>query len=174
MTVLRVLDVETTGLEATDEVIEIGYCDLTTHDEVPWQTQMGDVRSKLFGCARPCPPEVVAVHHITAADIAGLELCTPRVMALLAQKGCSVLAAHNAEFEAKWFTPEVLGPTRLICTLKAAYRVWPDAPGHGNQVLRYWLGLDLSPELAMPPHRAGPDAYVTALITRSSAALQKR
>ena len=33
---------------------------------------------------------------------------------------------------------------------------------HSNQVLRYWLGLRLDADLAMPPHRAGPDAYVTA------------
>jgi exodeoxyribonuclease X len=31
-------------------------------------------------------------------------------------------------------------------------------------VLRYWLGLDLDPALAMPPHRASPDAYTTAHI----------
>jgi exodeoxyribonuclease X len=36
-------------------------------------------------------------------------------------------------------------------------------------VLRYWLGVDddgLSPQAAMPPHRAGPDALVTAFILR--------
>lgn len=43
-------------------------------------------------------------------------------------------------------------------------RVWPDAPSHANQVLRYWLGDVAEPLLAMPPHRAAPDAYVTAHI----------
>jgi exodeoxyribonuclease X len=31
-------------------------------------------------------------------------------------------------------------------------------------MLRYWLGLDLDARYAMPPHRAGPDAFVTAHI----------
>ena len=43
--------------------------------------------------------------------------------------------------------------------------VWPDAPAHSNQVLRYWLNLDhgkgFDRVAAMPPHRALPDAYVT-------------
>ena len=46
--------------------------------------------------------------------------------------------------------------------MKVALRIWPDAPGHSNQVLRYWRGLNLDAALAMPPHRAGPDAWVTA------------
>lgn len=37
-----------------------------------------------------------------------------------------------------------------------------DAPRHSNQVLRYWRNLTLDNALAMPPHRAGPDAWVTA------------
>lgn len=49
-----------------------------------------------------------------------------------------------------------------ICTYKVALHVWPDAPRHSNQVLRYWRGYSLDPSLAMPPHRAAPDAWVTA------------
>lgn len=29
--------------------------------------------------------------------------------------------------------------------------VWPDAPRHSNQVLRYWRNLVLDNALAMPP-----------------------
>ncbi len=43
-----------------------------------------------------------------------------------------------------------------------AMHVWPDAPRHSNQVLRYWRNLVLDNALAMLPHRAGPDAWVTA------------
>ena len=51
-----------------------------------------------------------------------------------------------------------------ICPLKAAYRMYPDAPSHKNQTLRYLFRLKLDDAFAMPPHRAGPDAYVTAHI----------
>jgi exodeoxyribonuclease X len=74
------------------------------------------------------------------------------------------LVAHNASFEGLWFTPDLIGQTPLICTLKAASRIWPEAPGHSNQVLRYRLDLQLDDRLADPPHRAEPDAYVTAHI----------
>jgi exodeoxyribonuclease X len=74
------------------------------------------------------------------------------------------IAAHNAEFETKFFA----APVPLICTYKAALRVWPDAPGHSNGSLRYWLEDQgkIAPDhaLTQPAHRAGPDAYVTAHI----------
>jgi exodeoxyribonuclease X len=54
-----------------------------------------------------------------------------------------------------------------IDTYMSALTVWPDAPAHNNQTLRYWLGIQ-SPtfdrNFAMPPHRALLDAYVTAHI----------
>ncbi|GAA4019255.1 hypothetical protein GCM10022280_18800 [Sphingomonas swuensis] len=68
----------------------------------------------------------------------------------------------NCEFERKFITDEVTGEAPWICTYKVALHVWADAPRHSNQVLRYWRGLTLDPALAMPPHRAGPDAWVTA------------
>lgn len=161
MTVLRVLDIETCGMAPPAEVIEVGYCDLTLFEGL---VEIDLPHAKLFGCTTPCPPEAVAVHHITAADLDGLGQCNPRLLAALARNGADAIVCHKTDFEGQWFTPEVLGDVPLICTLKAAYRVWPDAPGHSNQTLRYWLGLDLPAELAMPPHRAGPDAYVTAHI----------
>jgi exodeoxyribonuclease X len=54
------------------------------------------------------------------------------------------------------------------CNLhKAAVRLWPEAPGHGNQTLRYWLRpKGLNPVIVSMPHRALPDAYVTAFLIR--------
>ena len=74
------------------------------------------------------------------------------------------IAAHNAEFETKFFA----SPLPVICTYKSALRIWPDAPSHSNGALRYWLQDQgkIAPdhELTQPSHRAGPDAYVTAHI----------
>lgn len=39
-------------------------------------------------------------------------------------------------------------------------------------MLRYWLKLDLDRDLASPPHRALPDAYVTAHLLRRLLALR--
>lgn len=158
--VITVVDLETTGFEPPAEVVELGMCDLRLVDGV-WT--VGAPTSRLFGVSN-IPPETRAVHHISLAEVAGLPTFDPSV----ALSGAGMIAAHNAEFESKWL-PAVAVP--LLCTLKAALRVWPDAPGHSNGVLRYWLedhGL-ISPahDLTMPPHRAGPDAYVTAHVLKA-------
>lgn len=162
MTVLRVVDVETNGMEATDQVVEVGYCDLTKGDDGAWS--VGRPVSWLCGADR-MPPEVRAVHHITLTDVAGL---APFEAARVVEPHLGALVAHNWSFEALFFGEQ---QTPAICTLKAALRVWPDAPGHSNGVLRYWLEdrglLALDHATAMPPHRAGPDAYVTAHILKA-------
>jgi exodeoxyribonuclease X len=168
--VLTVIDVETTGFEPPAEVIELGWQDVIIEDG---EASLGGYGSRLFGAERGIPPETMAVHHIREAEIAGRPLFgTFDLEELLhGESGAAndgappdALVAHNAAFEGLWFTPTVIGNMPLICTLKAASRVWGDAPGHSNGVLRYWLGLDLIESRAMPPHRAGPDAYVTANI----------
>jgi exodeoxyribonuclease X len=74
--------------------------------------------------------------------------------------------AHNAKFERE--VMKAAGhdfKQPWLCTYKAALALWPDAPSHSNQALRYWLGLKLADDPG-PPHRALGDAYVTAAIAR--------
>jgi len=162
---IRVIDFETTGFEPPAEVVEVGYCDLIQSD-AGWVVD----RPVSYLCgASEMPPQVRAVHHITLAEVIGLEPFDATHLFDFNQSGVfDVWAAHNLDFEAK-FIGAVTVPA--ICTLKAALRVWPDAPAHSNGVLRYWLEdqglLTLDHETAMPPHRAGPDAYVTAHILKA-------
>lgn len=162
--VLRVIDFETTGMEPPAEVVEVGYCDLTQLDDGTWWVEKPE--SWLCGVTA-IPPEVRAVHHISLDDVDG---CIPfdRGPLFAGSPVPAALVAHNMEFEARFLGEHGL-PT--ICTLKAALRIWPEAPGHSNSVLRYWLEdrglLHLEHEKAMPPHRAGPDAYVTAHILKA-------
>jgi exodeoxyribonuclease X len=74
------------------------------------------------------------------------------------------LVAHNVEFDSK-FLPELI-TNHWICTYRAAKRIWPQAPGYSNQVLRYWLGIipDLSISTtvkARAPHQALYDVATT-------------
>lgn len=156
MAIIRVIDFETTGFEPPDaEVCEVGLCDLDTEARA-----VADARTWLCG-VKAMPPEVRAVHHIRLSDCDGLspfnaeEMFTGKVDAV---------AAHNADFELRFFDAKV----PVICTYKAALRVWPDAPSHSNGALRYWLedqGI-IAPDhdKTQPAHRAGPDAYTTAHI----------
>lgn len=164
MTVLRVIDFETTGMEPPAEVVEVGYCDLTQFPDQTWE--VGEPESWLCGVAS-IPPETRAVHHISADEVAGLAPFD-RTRLFDAGRIPSAIVAHNYDFEAKFLGEHGLP---IICTLKAALRVWPSAPAHTNSVLRYWLEdegkLSLRHDLAMPPHRASPDAYVTAHILKA-------
>lgn len=159
MSLLRVVDFETTGLEPGAEVAEVGWCDLDSKTR-----QIGRMGSFLCGVSA-MPPETRAVHHLTMAQLAG----RPRYnRALWVERamldGVAAFVAHMAEFEATFLT----GSVPLVCTYKAALRVWPQAPSHSVFGLLYWLedqGLAaFDCQLAYPPHRAGPDSYATAIV----------
>ncbi|WP_298398119.1 DUF3820 family protein [Sphingobium sp.] len=156
------IDLETTGLEPPAEIIELGYSDLT------WDHQGLSISPPVAYLYRPLngiPPETKAVHHLTEADFGPLSFpCSPSALRSAVFQGSvpDVFVAHNCAFERKFIGTEITDSIPWICTFKVTLHVWPDAPGHSNQILRYWLNLCLDPALAMPPHRAGPDAWVTA------------
>ena len=110
------------------------------------------------------PPEVRAVHHISLAECEGQP---PFNKDLLFSEHLSAAAAHNSSFETKF----VSSPIPLICTYKAALRVWPNAPSRSNGALSYWLEDQgkIAPDhiRTQPAHLAGPDAYVTAHILKA-------
>lgn len=155
--IARIIDYETTGTQDDHaaEIIEFGRIDVdisTRQISNPWRSY-----ARPRG---PIPPETKAVHHITEDDVKG----APQARELFDEflgGDIAYLVAHNCPFEQN-FTPDMGIP--WICTYRVSRIVWPDAPGHSNQTLRYWLDLPADPERASPPHRALPDAYVTALL----------
>lgn len=162
---LRVIDLESTGSHPeTSEIIEFGAIDVFLKDG-GWH--IGPLRSCLLRPNGALTPETQAIHHLTASDFKPwMQVATPEVMRALtlADPSPDILVAHHIAFEQYFLTPELTNGLPWICTLKTAQKLWPEAPRHTNQVLRYWLKLDLDAKLATPPHRAGPDAYVTAHI----------
>lgn len=163
--IIRVVDFETTGIAPPFEVVESGTCDLVGP---PWE--VAAPTSQLYGVGE-MGAEVRAIHHITPAEIAGLPSFDAEAFSYsMLGLGIVGIAAHHANFEAQWLG-DLPDGAYLICTYKAALRVWPDAPGHGNQVLRYWLeeqGLTApAAALCQPAHRAGPDAYATAWLLKA-------
>lgn len=164
MTVIRVIDIETTGIDAAEHrVCEVGWCDLTAHGEV----LLGE--SVLINPERPIPPEASAVHHLIDADVAEAQTWPAFCQShrRVAEVELQALAAHNAKFEQSYCA--ALAPSEMpwICTYKCALRLWPDAPSHSNQALRYWRNpAGLARLIADRAHRALPDAYVTAFLLR--------
>ena len=164
---LRIVDFETTGFPPDAGICEIGWCDVWVGDGKVTVLTPNDV---LVYPGRPIPPETRAVHHISDNDVASAPPADEGLKKLWeANNGWgtpNVYVAHNAKFErALWMCP-----MPWICTRKIAMRLWPESPNYQNQTLRYYLGVDDDEgfvELcSMPPHRAGPDAYVTAHILK--------
>lgn len=152
MTTIRCIDFETTGIPTeTDKhaIVEIGWCDLTLSPlfvDFP--------RSELCDPRRPIPHAAMAVHHIRDEEVSG---ATGRLELLGSP---DYFAAHNADYERQFFNTNV----PFICTYKVALRLWPEAESHSLQFLRYHLALKANEIAASPPHRAGPDAYLCAIL----------
>lgn len=156
----RVIDIETSG-GSPSEIIEIAAVDVVARLG-GWTAEPPRIqRYKPVGAISF---HAMAIHHLTPAELADAPLCTHAALAAFLDKGpaADILVAHNAAFEARHIPADVSGARPWLCTVKSARCAWPDAPGYANQVLRYWRNLDLAPDLAMPAHRAGPDAWVTA------------
>lgn len=164
MSLIRCVDVETTGMEPPAEVCEVGWCDYDAADS--------RIFSHCSGLHRVAsmPPEVRAIHHIALADTLGEPpFDAAAFVANAVAAGVVAFAAHNMAFEAQWLGDA--GGLHLVCTYKVALRIWPAAPAHNLGTLRYWLEdqgkLTCDAGEAWPPHRAGPDAYVTAHVLKA-------
>lgn len=160
---IRVIDFETTGTpeDEVKSLCEVGWTDVLSDGSI------NGPHSFLVDPGHPIPPQTRAIHHISDEDVAGcINPYQARIKLGEGMDDDDIWAAHNAQFEQAFFGG---GDRRWICTFKCAKHLFPDAPSHSNQALRYWLGVDKEfsdPDLAMPPHRAGPDTYVSAFILK--------
>lgn len=156
MTILTCVDCETTGLTEDDAIVEIGICAVTFDDG---KIEISMPGSTLVNPHRPISVEAMSIHHITNEDVEkdGIEVDEA---IKTATAGTDVLVAHNAKYEQQYIKTSI----PWICTYRVAAYHASGAPSHSLQVLRYWLKLDVDRDLAAPPHRASPDAYVTAAL----------
>lgn len=165
----RCLDLETTGLPKDDRpsgIMQIGWCDMRFNIIKPPQGMFVD-------CGIPVEIEARAIHHISDEMCAG-EIKPDEAARILSTGEHEYTAAHNIEHEKHYigtgFKPLTEDVRPWICTFKTSLRIWPDAPGHKLQELRYFLKLDdeedFDPKLAEPPHRAPGDAYVCTHLLR--------
>lgn len=160
---LRIFDTETTGIPSETEkhqAVEFGWTDFDIETG-----KIGEPQFTLVNPGRPIPIEAKAIHHLTDAVVQnGL---SPDRACMLLNVDTEMFGAFNMSFDEQFFGG---GGKPMLCAYKAALRLWPDCPSHKNQVLRYFLDLDdavdFNADLAMPPHRAGPDSYVTAHLFR--------
>lgn len=144
---LRVIDTETTSFEGG--IVEIASVDI----------ESGAICNPMSDFVRPPEAigfEAMAIHHITEEMMADAPFISEVIGRYL---GASVYVAHNAAFD-KGKLPQIDAP--WICTLKLARKLYPEFESHGNQYLRYRLGLKPTLPEGLYAHRALYDCYVTA------------
>jgi len=118
----------------------------------------------------PINVEARAVHHIDDKMIE----TAPRPAAAFSEmlkelsfEESFVLVAHNAQFDREFIgrlSDVFKDPNLWVCTYRCALHLYPEAPAHSNQVLRYWLNVDVELPSDLYPHRALYDALVTEAI----------
>jgi exodeoxyribonuclease X len=162
---IRCIDFETTGTSTDADkhcICEVGWCDVLLRPAD--RPEVGQPHSLLVDPGRSIDPEARAVHHITDAELRGRPAPAYGLSCMALEgtadgKKVDFFAAHHADGDREHFEA---GGIPWICSWKAALRIAADAPRHGLQVLRYYLDLPCDNALALPAHRAGPDAYVLA------------
>jgi exodeoxyribonuclease X len=156
MTIIRCLDLETTGFDPTDSVVEVATLDIV-RDEAGAVT-LGKAWSTLINPSVPIPPQASAVHHILNCDVEDAPLWDDVIPTLMDGPPVAFVA-HNAKFERQFFDA---GNIKWIDTYRVALKLWFDAPSHSCQALRYYLDLPVPRDT--PAHRAAGDTLVTAHI----------
>lgn len=160
---VSVVDTETTGQDPeVDEVIELGVTAVDLESR-----KILNMCSTFVRSAIPIKPEARAAHHISDEQISkGLSFNAAMVRCRLwhNRKPTGVRAAFNAKFD-----EAMVGETGWLCIWRLARHLWPNAPKHSNQALRYWLGVDKTwlagwQRQLTAPHRAGPDSLVSAAL----------
>lgn len=135
---LLFLDVEATGIDDEDRLIQVAY---QTTDDSPFVDQ-------LYTPPLPIKIEAMAVHHITEKMLEGKPaFVNSREFVDLKERFLEgqVFVAHNAKFDADMLTKEGITPTKIIDTLKIARHLDPDGKikSYKLQYLRYLLGIEV-------------------------------
>lgn len=167
MTLFRVVDTETTGMEhGKDCVVELAFVDLNVMSDD--YTILGHYDC-LINPGIPILASAKAIHHITESDVVHAP-SLEEALAGLAPMENMILVAHNVAFDQGFLPAWQHYP--WLCTYRMAKHVLDQdgTEGYGNQYLRYHLGVEPvkldtgahESDRKWAPHRALYDATTTA------------
>lgn len=166
MMIVRIFDTETTGMPDDEGkpvgLLEVGWSDVVLDPDGTEVLRITPPTSHFCNPFRAAPglqiePGAAAAHHITRDDVA--DAPSPEFVLRSLMSGADAFAAHNKDFDGRFFTG---GEKPFACTLRAARAFYPNEERHNNQYLRYSLNLPVDRDIAEVAHRAGPDSHVTA------------
>lgn len=157
------LDCETTGKKMPMEPIEVAWLKVIPDPDADpaligrqWKFDSWHQRYKP---SIPMTCGAVAVHHILPTELEG---CPPSSSFSL-PADCEYLIGHSIDFD--W---EAIGKpdVKRICTLAMSRHVWPDATGHSQSALIYFL-RGMTPktrEILQGAHGAQVDVSLNAFL----------
>ncbi len=173
MSKIIVGDVETTGVTANSEIIEVAWVEIEEDDANG--IQIISEHESFINPGVPVPPNISGITGITNKDIEG----APSMIEFLAVEddgdwvGTDItLVAHNSPFDSR-FLSAYFNIVGQICTLRLSRRYFPESPDHKLQTLKYLLEI---PD--RQSHRAMDDVLVTvellkALLSHSGMSLSE-
>lgn len=160
-------DFETTGCTAaTDAIVEAGAVRFRI-DATGSVEERGRFES-LVDPGRPIPPEVIRVHGITDADVAGAPPVADVLPALgdfFGETSSTLLMAHNASFDLNFLAAaHATAGTRptghvAIDTVRLSRRLRPSLPGHSLRSLKKSFHVE-----RVRAHRGLDDAVALAAV----------
>ncbi|HKV50024.1 MAG TPA: 3'-5' exonuclease [Gemmatimonadaceae bacterium] len=153
-----VVDTETTGMRAWhgDRITEIAAV-------VVRDGTVCERFETLVNPERPIPRMITALTHIDAAMVRDAPVFADVCDELLRVLEGHVFVAHNAEFDWRFVSAELVRARgqrlvgRKLCTVRLARRVLPDVRSRRLDSLARHYGIEI-----VDRHRAGGDAHATA------------
>lgn len=153
--ILRVLDLETSGLKLEEGAlpIELAFVDIDTETI----KQVGQFHTYLTLGNKKIPPGAKAVNHIQDEQL--IDAPTLAQIAHIVYSPDVVLVAHNLDFDIE-FLP---GYSSGLCTLKLARMLYEGLDSYTNMFLYYYFNHKVEDITA---HTALSDAKVTAELVK--------
>ena len=156
------LDSETTGVNADDAVVELGWIEVD--ENFNWLNQF----ESLIDPQRSIAPAASAVHGLVLADLQD----SPTIQEYFSEDapGCYgsaiedpvVLCGHNIAFDHRFVKPYITNVVQEVCSLRWARRLYPHADNHQLQTLIFELGLPR----ATDAHRVLSDVITSMHLTK--------
>ena len=160
---LVAIDFETTGLwpSPANRAIEVGLASVEGR-------QVSSIFESLINPQVKVPDTITRLTDITSKDLGTAPPPTTVFPKVLSKIEDAVLVAHHASFEKKFLEYELLTVLKakrtfdFICTMRIARRLYRCMPNHKLGTLAEALKISWDGN----PHRALPDARVTAKLLR--------
>jgi DNA polymerase III alpha subunit (gram-positive type) len=134
---VSLVDIESTGVTNSDQVCEVAW------KQIDYNFNVVAEGYSLINPMVPIPYAATAVNGITDEMVQGAPTLT-EYMDSIGQPWLFsdvIFTAHNCSFDSRFLRDFIHPDAKLLCTLKCARRLYPDATNHKQATLAAMLGI---------------------------------